>query len=165
LLNHNPQIEIDAVDASDAMLRQLVHRAGRNAVRVRTQLADARRLNFPAGKFDLVAAHFFLDCLTTDEVKDLALKIRTGMQPGSAWVVSEFAIPSSPFGKLIATPLVSSLYFAFRLLTGLAIRRLPDHGNSLREAGFRLSKRRKWLGGLLVSEMWEPVRVAVRLSI
>ena len=60
LLQDNPQIEVDAVDASEAMLRQLVRRAGANAVRVRTQLADARQLSFRAGNLDLVATHFFL---------------------------------------------------------------------------------------------------------
>lgn len=154
LLKDNPQIEVDAVDASEAMLRQLVRRAGHNAVRVRTQLADARRLSFPAGNFDLVATHFFLDCLSTAEVASLATGLRGKMAPGAAWVISDFAIPDTLYGKLVASPLVSALYLAFRFLTGLAIRRLPEHRKALHEAGFKLAKQRTWLGGLLVSEMW-----------
>ena len=157
LLKSNPQIEVDAVDASEAMLRRLVRRAGPDAVRLRTQLADARQLNFPAGSFDLVATHFFLDCLTTEEVATLAKKLRARMAPGAVWVVSEFAIPDNFYGRFLAKPLVSALYLAFRLLTGLSVRRLPDHRKALGDAGFRLSKQRKWLAGLLVSEMWEPV--------
>jgi hypothetical protein len=76
------------------------------------------------------------------------------MAPGAAWVISDFAIPDTLCGKLVASPLVSALYLAFRFLTGLAIRRLPEHRKALHEAGFKLAKRRKWLGGLLVSEMW-----------
>ena len=127
LLKDNPHIEIDAVDASEAMLRQLMRRAGPNAVRVHTRLADARQLNFVAGNFDLVATHFFLDCLATEEVASLAIGLRGRMAPGAAWVISEFAIPDTLYGRLIATPLVSALYFAFRVLTGLSIRRLPDY--------------------------------------
>ncbi len=156
LLHENPEIRIEAVDASDAMLRELVRRAGGDAVRVRARLADARRLNFPAANFDLVATHFFLDCLTTEEVATLANKLHTRMAPGAAWVVSEFAIPNTIYGRLIASTLVSALYLAFRFLTGLSIRRLPDHRQALKEAGFLLTKQRSWLGGLLVSEMWEP---------
>lgn len=156
LLQNNPQIEVDAVDASEAMLRQLVRRAGANAVRVRIQFADARQLNFRAGNLDLVATHFFLDCLTTAEVASLAKELHRRMTPGAIWVISEFAIPATTCGQLFASPLVSALYLAFRLLTGLTIRSLPDHRKALGDAGFVLSKHRKWLGGLLVSEVWEP---------
>jgi ubiquinone/menaquinone biosynthesis C-methylase UbiE len=161
LLKENPQIEIEAVDASEAMQRQLMRRAGPNAVRVRPQLGDARQLNFVPGNFDLVATHFFLDCLTTEEVASLAIELRRRVSPGAAWVISEFAIPDSPYGRLIARPLVSALYLAFSLLTGLSIRHLPDHRKALGNAGFMLAKQRTWLGGLLVAEMWEPVPVAV----
>ncbi|MGA8090182.1 MAG: methyltransferase domain-containing protein [Terracidiphilus sp.] len=154
LLKDNPQVEVDAVDASDGMLRQLVRRAGPNTVRLRTQWADARQLNFLAGNFDFVATHFFLDCLTTAEVASLAIELHGRMAPRAAWVISEFAIPDTLYGRLIAGPLVSALYLAFRFLTGLSIRRLPNHRKALSEAGFRLSKRRSRLGGLLVSEMW-----------
>jgi ubiquinone/menaquinone biosynthesis C-methylase UbiE len=164
LLEDNPQVQIDAVDASDAMLRQLMRRAGHSAVRVRTHWADARQLNFPAGSFDLIATHFFLDCLTTSEAASLALNLRGRMAPGGVWVISEFAIPDNPYGRLIAGPLVSALYLAFRLLTGLSIRRLPDHHESLREAGFMLSKQRMGLGGLLVSEMWLDDKVSAAPS-
>jgi ubiquinone/menaquinone biosynthesis C-methylase UbiE len=158
LLQDNPQIQVDAVDASEAMLRQLVRRAGANAVRARTRSADARQLSFPAANFDLVATHFFLDCLTTAEIASLAKQLHGKMKPGATWVISEFNIPDSPFGRIIAAPLVSALYLAFRLLTGLTIRRLPDHRKALGDAGFVLSKRHSWLGGLLVSEMWERRR-------
>ena len=154
LLSCDPQIEVEAVDASEAMLHQLVRRAGPNAVRVRAHFADARRLSLPAGNFDLVATHFFLDCLTTAEVASLASELHRRMAPGAVWLVSEFAIPDTLYGRLIASPLVSALYLAFRFLTGLSIRSLPDHREALSEAGFMLSKQRKWLGGLLVSEMW-----------
>jgi hypothetical protein len=46
------------------------------------------------------------------------------------------------------------LYRAFWLLTGLSIRDLPDHATSLSAAGFKLRKRRSWLGGLLIAEIW-----------
>jgi ubiquinone/menaquinone biosynthesis C-methylase UbiE len=160
LLHVNPRIEVEAVDASEAMLRQLEGCAGSNAVRVRTNLADARNLNFASDRFDLVATHFFLDCLTTEEIASLAIELRGKMKSGAVWVVSEFAIPDTVFGKLIARPLVSFLYLAFRFLTRLSIRRLPDHRKALGNAGFLLAEQRHHLGGLLVSELWTTVPVS-----
>ncbi len=156
LLAENPQITVEAIDASESMLRQLMQSAGRNADRVRVQLADARQLNLTPRNFDLVATHFFLDCLTTAEVEALAMRLRGILPHDAAWVVSEFAVPDNWYGRLIASPLVTALYIAFGFFTGLTIRRLPAHREALQRAGFTLKKQRKWLCGLLVSELWHP---------
>jgi trans-aconitate methyltransferase len=68
LLQANPAVRIDAIDASPAMLKALVRRAGQNRSRVRAQMADARywlpksqpdqSLEDPS--YDLVVTHFFL---------------------------------------------------------------------------------------------------------
>lgn len=154
LLVANPFIEIDAVDASEAMLRSLMRRAGPHAQRIRTRCGDARNWQPNGQPYDLIVTHFFLDCLTTAEVRTLAMKMRGCAAPAAQWVVSEFAAPEGWFGRAVARPIIWLLYRAFGLLTGLAVRRLPDHCAALREAGFALEKRRTWIGGLLASELW-----------
>jgi hypothetical protein len=129
---------------------------------VRTHCADVRLWQPPAPHadfaenlpYDLIATHFFLDCLTTQEVQSLAEKLRGSVSPSAAWVVSEFAVPPGWFGRLVASPLIFALYRAFGWLTGLAVRSLPDHAAALGQAGFTLQERRAWLAGLLVSERW-----------
>jgi SAM-dependent methyltransferase len=157
LLQANSAVRIDAVDASRAMLASLARRAGPRAARVRTHCADVR-LWQPNGPedlpYDLIATHFFLDCLTTREVQSLAEKLRGAVSPSAVWVVSEFAVPPGWFGRLVASPLIFALYRAFGWLTGLAVRTLPDHATALGQAGFTLKERRAWLAGLLVSERW-----------
>jgi ubiquinone/menaquinone biosynthesis C-methylase UbiE len=160
LLKQNPHIAIDAVDASESMLHRLKQHAGPNADRVHTHLADARQLHLAPRKFDLVATHFFLDCLTTVEVESLAKRLRETMTSDAVWVVSEFAIPDNWYGRLIARPLVTALYLAFGFLTGLTIRELPAHHEALQRAGLVLTRQRKRVWGLLVSELWEPTPVA-----
>jgi hypothetical protein len=123
---------------------------------VRSHLADARQLQFAARKFDLIATHFFLDCLTTVEVESLAMGLRESIASDGAWVVSEFAIPDNWYGRLIARPIVTLLYLAFGCLTGLGIRELPRHREALQRGGFILTGQRKRLSGLLVSELWKP---------
>ena len=172
LLRANPRIEVDAVDASPAMLQALVRRAGVHGNRLRTYPVDARQWQPPEDRgYDLVVTHFFLDCLTTAEIERLAKTLRPSLAPGALWVVSEFFIPPGPFGRQIAEPLVSFLYAAFGLLTGLTVRRLPDERAALRSAGFRLVESRALLCGLLRGELWQlrdlpngPSRVSDRVT-
>lgn len=179
LLRANPTLQIDAVDASPAMLQALLRRADPHAARIRIHLADARNWqptapsprngNFDSetrsvatgldsetwdAKPDLIVTHFFLDCLTTAEVQSLASRLRAAASPSALWIVSEFFIPPGWFGRLVAQPLVAALYRAFALLTGLAVRSLPDHPSALRQAGFTLQTSHPKLAGLLISELW-----------
>ena len=157
LLKENPSVQVDAVDISPAMLDALLRGAGVHRHRVHAQVADARRWSPTRdGRlgYDLVATHFFLDCLTTPEVEALAHTVRVLASEDAMWVVSEFAIPAGWFGRWVAAPLIGFLYRAFGFMTGLQVRKLPDHASALKRAGFRLCRRKTWLGGLLVSECW-----------
>lgn len=155
LLRLNPIIEIDAVDSSLAMLQSLLRRAEPHRARVHPQIMDARRWRWSGPpRYGLVVSHFFLDCFTTAEIRALAAAIRPSLVPGALWIVSEFAIPSSRFGQLLAAPLISALYRMFGLLTGLDVRHLPDHQAALSESGFHLAESRASLRGLLISELW-----------
>jgi hypothetical protein len=157
LLKENSSIIVDAVDASGAMLDELERRTRPYALRLQTHRVDARRF-LPQHTYDLVVTHFFLDCLSTDQVAHLAMRIRAHAAIGSIWVVSEFAVPDAGLVRAIARPLVSGLYWAFGWLTGLQVKRLPDHPAALTQAGFTLLQRRERLGGLLVSELWQAER-------
>ena len=154
LLRANLRVHIDAVDLSPAMLRALLRRAGPHADRVSAHCADAR-FRLPSNPpYDLVVTHFFLDCLTTFEVHNLVSRLRSATPPSAVWILSEFAIPHGWFGRLVARPVIWFLYRAFGLLAGLTVRSLPDHHAALRDAGFALDRRRAWIFGMLVSEMW-----------
>jgi hypothetical protein len=138
------------------MLRALSRRAGPHTARVRLLVIDARLWQPTApDSYDLVVTHFFLDCLTTAEIESIAAAIRPALAPDALWVTSEFAIPPGFFGRLIAGPIVSALYWAFGQLTGLKVRQLPDYRAGLCAAGFQLLEVRTRLWGLLVSELWQ----------
>ncbi|HEX5233785.1 MAG TPA: class I SAM-dependent methyltransferase [Silvibacterium sp.] len=160
LLARNPRLQADAVDQSPAMLRLLQSRVASvgGANRVRTHLTDARAFQ-PAPQadsgatYDAVITHFFLDCLTIDEVHSLARNLRPQLAPNALWIVSEFAIPRGP-AALLARAIVGSLYAAFHVITGLRTRTLPDYADALSQAGFALHHRQRFLAGLLVSDLW-----------
>lgn len=156
LLRANSQIHVTAIDASPAMLAALRRRCSEFADRLTVQAADLRVWGpGPSGRsFDLVCTHFFLDCLSTDEISGLNRRLAPALAADARWVISEFAIPPTAFGRFAAAPLVWLLYRAFRLLTGLRQQVLPDYASVLGSGGWLLDLEIPQLDGLLVSQLW-----------
>lgn len=168
LLQQNSLLSADIIDLSSSMLRLSRRRAGKTGAteRVRFHQADARDplpAAMTATHYDLVVTHFFLDCLSESEVEVLIRRVIPRLEDGAVWLVSDFAIPhpSAPGesrqkrAHLAARVLVRSLYFAFRLLTGLRIQRLPDYSSIFQSAGFSCRHTRTFLHGVLRSELWQ----------
>jgi SAM-dependent methyltransferase len=156
LLRANPELEADVVDLSPAMLRLLDARLRpEDRQRIVLHQTDAREFAPPRTHYDLVAAHFFFDCLFQSDLNALVARIVPRLAPGARWVVSEFAKPRDRVSSVVGGRVVSALYGAFGLLTGLRLRSLPDHGAELVAAGFQLLMEEQWLRGLLVSQLWQ----------
>ncbi|HEX6497129.1 MAG TPA: class I SAM-dependent methyltransferase [Acidobacteriaceae bacterium] len=156
LVRRVPQIQVAAIDASGEMLRRAATRLPDNAD-VRLVQADALAYTvaaLPEAPFDLIVSHFFLDCFNEEELATLLAGVNAAAKEGAIWVVSDFAIPPKPVARQLGRLIVSGLYLAFGLLTGLRARRLPDHTRVMCEAGWRLEDRRTLLLGLLMSERW-----------
>ena len=155
LLRAAPACRMHAIDGCASMLLALKTRCGADR-QVFTHCADLT-LDMPSAvcseSFDLVATHFFLDCLTTAEVGTVVQRIKPLLRPGAAWVVSEFEVPGN-FMRVPAALIVRMLYLAFHALTGLRTRRLPEYREALKRNGFACRKRVPSCGGLLVSELW-----------
>jgi SAM-dependent methyltransferase len=157
LLARNPELRADAVDTSIAMLRLLRQRSeGATAdANTRLRIHHANALTFPpAGPYDLVVSHFFLDCLSQAELDSLVTRVVSSLAPGALWLVSDFRIPPGTM-RLPALAIVRSLYFAFRVLTGLGASRLPDHATPLTRAGLVCIAHHHSFAGLLTSELWK----------
>jgi ubiquinone/menaquinone biosynthesis C-methylase UbiE len=159
LLVENPSLQVDAVDASPAMLAVLRERAERGChsadARLHRTEADIRQFT-PTGKdYDLVVSHFFLDCLTNGEVSALVERVLPYLTDDAIWLVSEFSIPENGWRRFGARAVVRSLYFAFSVLTGLRVRRIPNYAKIFLNNQIRRSENAAYLGGMLVSEIWE----------
>ena len=155
LLHQNPLLHADAIDTSAAMLQLLQNRCRVAQTRLRTHHTDA--LAFvtasPAVPYDLVATHFFLDCLTQPELETLASRLAPNLAPDALWLVSDFRIPIGIW-ELPARLLVRCLYLAFRILTGLRITALPDHEAALARAGLTRIALHRSMAGILTTELW-----------
>ncbi len=158
LLATNPQITVDAVDSSANMLRLLDERAARLGEdahrRLRTIHSGALALAPEGPSYDLIVTHFFLDCLTENDLSTLLTKLRPYLAPDAVWLVSEFAIPEHQPAATLARVVVGTLYQAFSILTGLKTQRLPDYASAFHQNGFSITVQKTLLGGLLVAETW-----------
>lgn len=152
LMVSNPHIHVDAVDTSATMLQLLSERCSDEA-RLKTHHGNALAFA-PSGGYDLVVTHFFLDCLTQPELESLVARIAPTLAPGGLWLVSDFRIPPGRM-RLPARIIVRTLYFAFRIITGLRTKQLPVHATPLAHAGLRRVDHRDSLGGLLTTELWQ----------
>lgn len=166
LFANNPVLRADAVDLSPAMLTQLERRAARATIkscstrqpketRLRTFCADVRHFSPASGEYDLVVSHFLLDCLTDRDVQELVKHVVPRLAPQSLWLVSEFSVPEKGWRRTAAQMLIRWLYFAFRKLTHLQVRQIPDYAAALTCCGFRRRLRSSFLGGILSAELWE----------
>ena len=154
LLTANPTLSADAVDISAAMLHLLRQRCEAIAPsRLRTHHHSALT-HAAAADTDLIAAHFFFDCLTQPDLDTLIRSLARQTRPDALWLISDFRIPSGLM-RLPAQLYIRSLYLAFRLLTGLRTRSLPDHATTLRRIGLVRTHRRLSLFGLLSTEVWQ----------
>jgi ubiquinone/menaquinone biosynthesis C-methylase UbiE len=159
LLLQNTTTETDAVDASPAMLKLLRQRCG--SERVTLHCTDALVFIPPRASYDCIAAHFFLDCLTSAECAALAERMVRHLAPEGYWVVSEFRVPRGLL-RLPAALLIRAMYACFYVLTGLEIQHLPAYEPALRAAGLELVEESSLLHGLLVTQLWR--RVSSRLN-
>jgi trans-aconitate methyltransferase len=159
LLSTYPNLTADVVDSSAAMLRILSRRIGHEN-RSCLHHADALEWN-PNGNYDLIISHFFLDCFFPDQLEQLFDRLLPHALPGAQWVISEFAIPRNAIAASAARGIIALLYRSFGFLTGLPVRTLPDYGTLLLRRGLRLSGERRYLAGLLCSQVWTlPTRTS-----
>ena len=158
LLLRHPDCHALAVDTSAAMLQRLQQRCLRSipsaTTRLRTLQASALTVDV-SPHTDLVTAHFLLDCFTQPQVDTLASRLAAQLPSGSLWLLSDFALPPNRLLRPLARLYIATLYAAFRLLTGLQVRHLPDPARSLTAAGFTRLRRQTFLGGLLYTELWQ----------
>ena len=155
-----PEMMIDAVDASNTMLRHAARRLERlragPAARVTLRCADALAYQ-PQQIYDLIVSHFFLDCFTDAEIALLLQHVRAAARPGTLWIVSDFAAPKGSISGRVGRLVVRALYLAFRLLTGLRTQHLPNYASAMSATGWQLEDQHPTLRGLLVSQRWRLI--------
>ncbi|MEO8097317.1 MAG: class I SAM-dependent methyltransferase [Acidobacteriota bacterium] len=157
LLRACPQVSVDYVDRSAAMLALARQRAGSD--RVRYHHADVLTEALPGvesgAEYDLVVTHFFLDCFAAHELASVIRRVGSVAAKDARWVISEFRIPPGRLFAIFARRFIGLMYAFFRWATGLRTTELSDHRPLLTGAGFVLRLQTERAGGLLASELWQ----------
>jgi ubiquinone/menaquinone biosynthesis C-methylase UbiE len=162
LLRRNRTARVDYVDLSAGMIEVAQRRA--NAIgsqanaRTRFHVGDVREFESVDGEhYDLITAHFFLDCFSDEDVARVAGKLASFARPGARLLLSDFRIPPRGIGRYVDAAIVRGLYGAFRITTGLRVTRLPDYESALERAGFGKQRESLKLGGLLTASLWHKI--------
>lgn len=159
LLRRNREVRADFVDLSAGMIDlagRRVEAIGRDAVaRTRFHVADLREFEFSdRAAYDLITAHFFLDCFDDAGVNNVAQRLSSVARPGATLLVSDFRIPPRGVARYISAAIIRGLYAGFRAVTGLRVTRLPNYESALVSAGFEKQREALKLGGLLTASLW-----------
>lgn len=98
----DPPLELVAVDRSAAMLARARRRLApfEDRSRISVALADARRLPYPEGHFDLVASGYFLHLLEREDAAVTLEEVRRVLRPGGRLVVVVHSAPATGLGRL-----------------------------------------------------------------
>lgn len=153
-----PAAQIVSVDASAGMLRQAearARRAGLPMERLEFVQAELPKWHLPAGAFDAVVTHFFLDCFSPPELGHVIDVLAASARPSACWLVSDFAVPARGLARHRARLAHALMYAFFRRATLIRARRVANPDPLLVAAGFALARRRTAEWGLIRSDLWQ----------
>jgi SAM-dependent methyltransferase len=153
LLDYNRHTNVTVIDASARMIELARDRVpGSELSRVQFLHGDWSVL--PAGSYDLVVSHFFLDVFACAEAAAVIGKVNAVLAPGSAWLISEFHVPAGAFRQLHARLWLSAMYAFFAVTTGLRASELPPYRDILAGCGFAEIDCKERRFGLIRSQVW-----------
>jgi ubiquinone/menaquinone biosynthesis C-methylase UbiE len=157
LLRAHAGIDIDCVDASEAMLE-----LARVRLR-RTHPESFSRVNFIHQdvlkwslhqSYDLLVTHFFLDCFPDRELRAIIAKLASAVEPGAVWLVADFTIPRKRFARAHARLWLRMMYTFFRATAGIAAKELVDPIPYLDGYGFTCASENLSRGKMLRSDVY-----------
>lgn len=147
-----PKAEIVAVDSSARMLEIAARQAGPG--RVTFIHADLLEWNGPAGTFDLIVTHFFLDCFPERDLAVIVARLGRLATPAADWLLADFQVAPGRAARLRSRAILALLYGFFRITCRLPARSLIPPDGDLEKAGFTRHRRVTHDWGLLKSEWW-----------
>lgn len=158
LLLHNPQVRVTCVERSSRMVQVCQRRLeflGVDASRVRFVIGDVMEW-VPSGEsFDLIACHFFLDCFTSEQIREIVGKIGRQASGTSRWLLSDFCEPQRGWQRCRARLILALMYAVFRRFTHIAASEITAPDPYLIDQGFRLRGRRLFSQGLIHADLWQ----------
>jgi cyclopropane fatty-acyl-phospholipid synthase-like methyltransferase len=159
LVRRFPDVRVDCVDASGAMLAKARGRlSAEECNRVTFRQEDARLADFKTGVYDAIVTLFFLDCFSAEEAAGLINRVKVTLHEDGRWLWADFALPSRGWKRWRAAIWLRGLYMFFRWQTGMSARQLPPMEGLLRAAGFNLRAEKSLQEDMLRSAVFDRDR-------
>lgn len=159
LLRYNAGVHVDFVDLSVRMAELSARRVAAMGApfrrRVTFHVEDLRQFTPRLAPYDLIVTNFFLDCFPATQIESVVSRITAWTAPASCWMLADFAQAPGVASALYTRAVTAALYAAFRLTTGLHVKRLPPYRHALAHGGFHELREQRALGGLLHSSIWQ----------
>ena len=133
VLRRRPAATVLYLEASPRMLaraRAHLHPAQLAQVEFRhgTQAALA-----PGETFDAVLTFFVLDCVAAPDLPDALNRLHAALRPGGRWLLADFRFARRGWRWLM----LATMFWFFRLTTGLRARELPNLVAAIKARGLR----------------------------
>lgn len=171
LLTRHPACAVTVLDRSAGMLRRAEARlrAPQPEVRpgVRPTLQPNVRVSFvqgnaltvplPAGRYDALVTHFFLDVFPAETLAQLVPKLGGVLKPGGRWFVADFAAPRTlrhPPTRRYSRLMTALMYAFFRLMTKLPARTVAPPEVFLERAGLEPDPPTRFRGGFVYAQTY-----------
>jgi ubiquinone/menaquinone biosynthesis C-methylase UbiE len=158
LLRVHPRVEILCVDQSEGMLalaRKALQKTDcKTHASVQFEQQDLRTWSPPAGQFDLIVTHFFLDCFGQTALERIVMKLCEAATPHCMWLIADFQLPARGLSRWHAHVWLAAMYLFFRLAAAIEARNLIDPAPFLRRSGWQCEAQQIFRFGMLKSELW-----------
>jgi ubiquinone/menaquinone biosynthesis C-methylase UbiE len=157
LVRAYPKINVDCIDASEAMLQLARARLRRmhpeSFSRVHFIREDILKWT-PRKSYDLLVTHFFLDCFSGKELQAIIAKLAGAAEPDAVWLIADFTIPRKRFARAHARVWLRMMYAFFRATAGIAANKLVDPVPYLDGHGFIRASENVSRGRMLRSDVY-----------
>ncbi len=135
---------VTAIDVSEKMLARLGRAAEAEGLALDLVVANLAEFE-PAGQWDHVVAHYFLNCFDADEAERFATRLATLVAPGGRFHLADFAPAEG--GRVVA--LLTAAYYRLVNVAGwlvglCALHPIPDLPGMLRRSGFEVISVRRF---------------------
>lgn len=159
LLQNGCQAQITYLEGSSKMITCAKARLNKFYPKASEQVTFIQQkienYTFQTKHFDVVVAHFFLDCFPPKTAYKLIQKIQDSLLPDGIFVLSDFYIPPKGWQGWRAWVIVRLLYWGFRILTGLPRQELICFQQQMKQDNWTLQQQKFWSHQLLKSELWK----------
>ncbi len=158
LLQKNAPRRIDYVEASARMTAMAQHRyelfKNTSASDTQVHFIQGTEQNLPPETcYDAIMTFFVLDMYEGKALEEIMQRLYKYLHTGGCWLFADFKISHNK--RWWHQPLVSSMYWFFRLTCRLQNHKLPDYEQAFKQMNLAKEKEKLFFGELMASAVYQ----------